>query len=170
MIELLSIFLHVALISVTSYSGSAQSLFYEVGVTQLQWVTNQDYTSYLGFGFASPGPQVFSLATFMGYGKAGVLGGLVGTIAIYLAPVALAIFSGKYLKKWIQKDNAKYFVQAVGIAASGLLASIGIQILGSSNISVIYVAIAVGAAIAINKKVSPLLIIALGLLFGLAIR
>jgi chromate transporter len=168
--ELLSIFLHVALISVTSYSGSAQSLFYEVGVTQLHWVTNQDYTSYLGFGFASPGPQVFSLATFMGYGKAGFMGGLAGTVAIYLAPVVLAIFSGKYLKKWIHKSSAKYFVQAVGIAAAGLLASIGIQIIGSSKISIIYILIAISAAIAINKKVSPLLIITLGLLFGLTIN
>lgn len=157
------------LISVTSYSGSAQSLFYDIGVTQLHWVTNQAYTSYLGFGFASPGPQVFSLATFMGYGKAGFSGALVGTLAIYIVPVALAVFSGKYLKKWVHGGNAQYFIQAISIAAAGLLTAIGVQIIGSGRVSVLYIIIAIGAAIGINKKVSPVLIIALGLLLGLAV-
>jgi len=170
MTDLISIFLHIVLISVTSYSGSAQSLFYDVGVTQLHWVTNLDYTTYLGFGFASPGPQVFSLATFMGYGKAGIVGGIVGTIAIYLMPVVLAIASGKYLKKWIQKSSAKFFVQAIGIAAAGLLASIGIQILSANKLSVLYILIALSAAVAVNKKVSPIVIIVTGLLLGLIIR
>jgi chromate transport protein ChrA len=96
MVDLLAILVRIGIISLTSYSGSAQSLFYEIGVTQLHWITNQDYVSYLGFGFASPGPQVFSLATFIGYGKAGLLGGLVGTFAIYAMPVTLAILSGRY--------------------------------------------------------------------------
>ncbi len=170
MADLIHIFLHIAVISITSYSGSAQSLFYEVGVSQLQWVTNQDYISYLGFGFASPGPQVFSLATFMGYGRAGLAGGIVGTIAIYLMPVTLAIFSGKYLKKWVKKNSAQYFVQAVGVASAGLLAAIGGKILMANELTFLYLFIAVASAIAVNKKVSPLIIILAGLLFGLLIR
>ncbi len=168
--ELIHIFLRLCLISITSYSGSAQILFYEVGVQQLHWVTNQDYASYLGFGFATPGPQVFSLATFMGYGKAGLLGALVGTFAIYLFPVALAIISGKYLQKLITHRHAKAFVHGVGLAAAGLLASMGISILGANELSLSYVLIAVFAALAINKKISPLLIIAVGLLVGLTFK
>jgi len=168
--DLLYLFARLCLISVTSYSGSAQILFYEVGVQQLHWVTSQDYASYLGFGFATPGPQVFSLATFMGYGKAGVTGAIVGTFAIYLFPVTLAIISGKYLQKLITHKHAKAFVHGVGLAAAGLLASMGLSILGANELSISYMLIALFAAIAINKKISPLLIIAVGLLIGLTLK
>lgn len=169
MIELAQIFLHIVLISLTSYSGSAQSLFYEVGVTQLHWITNQDYISYLGFGFASPGPQVFSLATFIGYGKAGIVGGLVGTLGIYFMPVTLAIISGKYLQRWIKKPATHYFVTSIGVVSAGLLGAIGIKILTANHLSALYVLIALMAAIAINKKINPLIIIAAGLIVGLFI-
>lgn len=168
--ELLNLFLKIALISVTSYSGSAQSLFYDVGVSQLQWVTNQDYISYLGFGFASPGPQVFSLATFMGYGKFGLLGGLVGTIAIYIMPIMLSILSARYLTKRIHNPGVESFIQTVGIAAAGLLAGIGIKILTDNHISPLYLFIAITAVFATVKKVSPIFIIVSGLLIGLLLQ
>ena len=170
MVDLLAILVHIGIISLTSYSGSAQGLFYEIGVTQLHWITNQDYVSYLGFGFASPGPQVFSLATFIGYGKAGLVGGLVGTFAIYTMPVTLAILSGRYLKKWINKPVIQHFVHTVGVASAGLLVAIGIKILAANELSLLYALIAVGAAIAVNKKVNPLIIIGMGLLLGLFVR
>lgn len=102
MIELLNIFIHIATISLISYTGSAQAVFYDIGVRQLQWISSGDYTNYLGFGFASPGPQVFSLATFMGFGVASWAGALVATVAIYLLPIILVIITGRYLEKVVQ--------------------------------------------------------------------
>ncbi|MFO0971295.1 MAG: chromate transporter [Candidatus Saccharimonadales bacterium] len=171
MVDLLAILVHIGIISLTSYSGSAQGLFYEIGVTQLHWITNQDYVSYLGFGFASPGPQAFSPATFIGYGKS-VYWSVVwlSTFAIYTMPVTLAILSGRYLKKWINKPVIQHFVHTVGVASAGLLVAIGIKILAANELSLLYALIAVGAAIAVNKKVNPLIIIGMGLLLGLFVR
>ncbi len=169
MSSLLELFLNICLVSITSYSGSAQSVFYEIGVHQLNWITNQDYISYLGFGFASPGPQVYSLATFMGFGHSKFVGALIGTIAIYLIPISLAILTGKYLQKWIQKKYALYFIKSVSLVAAGLLLSIGVKILTANQISLAYLLIAAISAIAVYKKVSPVIIIITGLLLGLGL-
>ncbi len=170
MLELIDFFIHILLISVTSYSGSAQSLFYDVGVEQLQWISNQAYISYLGFGFASPGPQVFSLATFMGYGHSGLLGAVLGTLGIYIMPVLFAILSGKYLARWIHNPGVQSFVKTIGIAAAGLLASIGIKIVDIQNTSFVFWLIAAAAAIAAIKKVNPIFIIISGLLLGILLQ
>ena len=165
--KLVSLLIHLIAISLSGYTGSAQAIFYDIGVTQLHWITSQDFTNYLGFGFASPGPQVFSLATFMGYRFAGWSGALVGTLGIYTMPVVLAVAVGRYLQTWIKKARTKYFIKSVSLAAAGVLFAISLKIINANHISIIYALIAVSAAIAINKRVSPLLIILAGLGIGL---
>lgn len=169
MADLISIFLHIVLVSLTGYTGSAQAVFYDIGVQQLHWISTVDYTNYLGFGFASPGPQVFSLATFMGFGVAGWRGALVGTLAIYLLPILFAVIAGKYLEKWLLKKHFVYFIKIIGLAAAGVLFFIGVNILSKNHISFLYVLIAVAATFAAIKKVNSFLIIVAGLLLGLGL-
>lgn len=169
MASLLEVFLHIFLISTTAYTGSAQAVFYDVGVQQLGWISNVDYTNFLGFGFATPGPQVFSLATLMGFGAAGWQGAVVATFAIYLLPIILAILAGRYLEKWIVKDNFIYFIRIVGLAAAGVLFYIGTSIISANEVTPLYTVIAIGAIVANIQKVNPLFIIIAGLLVGLFI-
>lgn len=167
MITFFSIFFHIFAVSLLAYTGSAQALFYDMSVEQTRWLRPQDFANFLGFGFATPGPQVFSLGTFIGYGAGGIVGALIGTIAIYIAPITLSIFVGRYLRRWIEKDYAYYFIRSVGICATGLLIAIGVKIFGQNHISVVYAAIAVLAFIASTRKINPLFIIIFGLLGGL---
>jgi chromate transporter len=167
MSELLGIFFHIFMVSLTAYSGSAQAVFYDMGVQQSHWISSRDFANYLGFGFATPGPQVFSLATFMGFGAGGFKGALAGTIAIYVAPITLSIFAGRYLRTWIEKDYMLYFIKAVGISATGLLIAIGIKIIGANALTIGYIVITGLAFIATLRKVNPIFIIVFGLMAGL---
>lgn len=167
MSELIDIFVKTFIVSLFAYSGSAQAVFYDMGVQQTRWINAQDFANYLGFGFATPGPQVFSLATFIGFGAGGFYGALIGTFAIYVTPVTLAILAGRYMHHITEKDYMKYFIRAVGISATGMLIAIAVKIIGNNPISVGYIAIAIFAAIAVNRKVNPLIIIFLGLISGL---
>lgn len=167
MIELLDIFVKIFIVSLFAYSGSAQAVFYDMGVSRSNWISAQDFANYLGYGFATPGPQVFSLATFIGYGAGGLYGAMIGTIAIYITPITLAILAGKYLHYITEKDYMQYFIHAIGICATGMLIAIALKIIGSNNISVGYIAITLLAIIAVNKKINPLFIIVIGLFGGL---
>lgn len=166
--RLLLIFGYTLFISLTAFSGSAQALFYDFSVQRTHWLSPHDFAAYLGFGFATPGPQVVSIATFIGYSAGGFSGALVGTLAIYATPCLLAILSGRYLGKLIHHERADYFIQAIGLTSAGLLTAIGITILRVNPVSYMYLFIATGSFLAVVKwKVNPLFIITIGGLLGI---
>ncbi len=170
--QLLIIFGYMFFISLVGFAGSSQPLFYEVAVERTHWLTPHDFTTFLGFGFASPGPQLFSIATFIGYSAHGFSGALVATIAIYGTPCVLAVLTGRYLSRYIHHERADYFLKSVGLAAAGVLIAIGVNLLQANPLSVTYLLIAVGAFMAIAKwKVNPLfIIVAGGMLGGVLLR
>ena len=165
--EVANVFVHIFVVSLIAFSGSVQALFYDVGVQQTHWVNAKDFANFLGFGFATPGPQVFSLATFIGYGAGGLAGAVAGTLAIYITPIALSILAGRYIRRWIEKDYAQYFMRTVGLCATGMLAAIALKIIGTNTLSIGYLFIALASFIAINRKINPLFIILFGLVGGL---
>ncbi len=169
--QMLQIFGYMFLISLTAYTGSAQALFYEVGVQQTHWLMPQDFSTFLAFGFATPGPQVFTIATFIGYSAGGIIGALVATIAIFITPIILAIVAGRYLKGWIEGERAGYFVQAVGITAVGLLVAIGLRLLGANPITIEYGIIAALSFLAVGFwRINPFFVIVIGGLAGVFIK
>lgn len=169
--QMLQIFGYMLLISLTAFTGSAQALFYEIGVQRTHWITARDFSTFLGFGFASPGPQVFTAATFIGYSAGGLLGALIGTVAIFVTPCVLAMVAGRYLRRWIHGERAGYFVQAVGIAAAGMLIAIGVGLLKANQITLIYALIASLSFLAVARwKINPFFVVLIGGLVGAFIK
>jgi chromate transporter len=62
---------------------SAVPLFQREAVTATQWLTNKQFLDGLALGQITPGPVLIT-ATFIGYRVAGVLGAVLGTIAVFL--------------------------------------------------------------------------------------
>lgn len=54
-------------------------------VTRLGWLTQAEFLDALAFGQITPGPVVIT-ATFIGFKSAGLIGAVVATIAVFLAP------------------------------------------------------------------------------------
>jgi chromate transporter len=133
MSNLLSLFLISMLISLTTFGGGAQALFYQYGVLQTGWISRADLTTILGFGYATPGPAVFGAATFIGYRLGGVGGAIIGTIGIFIIPFLLAFLAAKYLTKLLSHRHALYAITAIGLAATGLVAMTGIGLLSGTN-------------------------------------
>ncbi len=165
--QLITIYGYILIISLAGFAGSSQSLFYDLAVDHTHWLTPQDFAAFLGFGFASPGPQLFSIATFIGYAGGGLSGAVVATFAIYLTPVILAILSGRYLSNFIHHKRAGNFLMAIGLSASGVLIAIGYKLFSVNTISLVYLIITVGAFLAIARwKINPLFIILTGGVIG----
>ncbi len=165
--QLLTIYGYILIISLTGFAGSSQSLFYDLAVDHTHWLSPQDFATFLGFGFASPGPQLFSIATFIGYAGGGWSGAVVATFAIYITPVILAILSGRYLSNYIHHKRADNFLLAIGLSASGVLIAIGYRLFSVNAISLVYAIIVLGSFLAIARwKVNPLFIIVVGGIAG----
>jgi chromate transporter len=156
------------LISLITFGGGSQALFYQTMVTERNLITSDDLSAILAFGYATPGPAVFGTATFVGYSIAGLPGAIIGSIGIFLMPFLLALVAAKYIAHWLEHPYAKLFIKGIGLAAAGVVAAIAISIVESNESNIGHILITIGAFLAMVfwKKANPLFVLVAGLVMG----
>ena len=168
--ELAQLFAISLLISLTTFGGGSQALFYQFGVIQTHWITRADLSAALAFGYATPGPAVFSMATFIGYKLDNLTGAVVGTIGIFIVPFLLSLVAAKYLMPLLTSRRAEFFVKGIGLAAAGVVAATAFSVLGYHTASY-WQFLIMGAAVVVSlsRKINPLFILMTGGIIGLFI-
>ena len=158
---LLTLLTNMLIISLSSFGGGATALFYQFGVQQTHWITSNDLSAILAFGYATPGPAVFGIGAFIGYRVAGFIGAVVGAIGIFFAPWFLSMIAAKHFSGWLAKAHAQYFIKAIGLAAAGVVGATAIKLMPPhSSTNIVYIVIAILSFVVITKwKVSPLYIL-----------
>lgn len=95
MSELLALTRCFARIGILSFGGPAAqiALMHREVVDDRKWVSEGEYLSALSFCMLLPGPEAMQLATWIGWRKAGVLGGLIagGLFVLPGAAIVLAL-------------------------------------------------------------------------------
>jgi chromate transporter len=166
--DLLQLFVVSLLISLATFGGGSQALFYQYGVVQTDWISRADLSAILAFGYATPGPAVFGTATFIGYKIAGPIGAIIGTIGIFIIPFVLSLVAAKYLTQLLKNPHAGLFVTGIGLAAAGLVAATAFSVLDYHTASIWQLVIAAGAlAASLTWKLNPLFILVAGGVVGL---
>lgn len=166
--DLIYLFLYALLISLATFGGGSQALFYQFAVQQKQWISSTDLSAVLAFGYATPGPAVFGIATFIGYRLDGLFGALVGTVGIFLIPFVASIITTRYLGRVLTSPPAVYFIRGVGLAAAGLVAATAFGIMGLGAVEMWQVAVALISLIVTARwKANPLLVLIVGGTAGL---
>jgi chromate transporter len=168
--QLLSLFLNSIFISAITFGGGSLPLFEQYAVTKTHLLSSADFSAIVAFGFASPGPAIFGISTFLGYRIAGVVGALVGTLGAFLLPWLLAMITARYFEPFLRHLHLRSFSRAVTLAAAGLLLVTALGIVRQAPISLFSILIVVGALIATIRKVNPLFILLVSGLLGLFIR
>ncbi len=83
------------------------------------WITSVDISNMIAISQSTPGPIGVNMATFTGYNVAGIIGGIVASIALATPAFIIIIIISKYLdhfsKKWYVKD-AMYGIKSVVLA------------------------------------------------------
>lgn len=168
--DLLQLFVASILISLATFGGGSQALFYQYGVLQTHWITPTDLSAILAFGYATPGPAVFGTATFIGYKVAGITGAVIGTIGIFIVPFVLSLIAAKYLTHLLKNPHAELFVKGVGLAATGLVAATAFGVLDYNTASMWQLVIVVGSiAASLKWKLNPVFVLLAGGIIGLII-
>ncbi|MHB1846822.1 MAG: chromate efflux transporter [Deltaproteobacteria bacterium] len=131
-------------------------------VSMRHWMSPGAFADAIAFGQVTPGPVAIS-ATFIGYRVSGLLGALVGTVAMFGPPMLFAILAGRGLSAFRQSAAAKGALRALGPAVIGMLFaalwSLGQDSVGSPG----SLAIAFGGLAALLLgRVNPLWILAGG--------
>lgn len=170
MIETLQLFLVSLFISVTTFGGGAQALYYGHAVQQAQWITAADLSAVLAFGYATPGPAVFGTSSFIGYSLSGFLGVIVGAIGIFIVPFFAAIIAVKYFAKLLLSPRGLYFIKGVGLAITGLIASTAVLLIQNiTGFNGYLIITAIAFILSVRYKTNPLFIIIGGLLVAIVI-
>ncbi len=81
-------------IGLVSFGGPAAqiALMHREVVEARKWVSEQDYLSALSFCMLLPGPEAMQLATWIGWRRAGVLGGLISG-GLFVLPGAILVLA-----------------------------------------------------------------------------
>lgn len=100
-----------------------QSLF----VTELHWLTSQEFIDAIAFSQLTPGPILVS-ATFIGYKLYGFAGALLATFSIFTPSAILMIMVSKIYSSISHLQNVKHILAGVKSVVIGLVAGAAIKI------------------------------------------
>jgi len=115
-------------------------------VGHLGWLTDRQLIDAITIGQITPGP-VFTTATFIGYLAAGVPGGLLATVAIFLPSFLLVPLVFPLVPRLRRSPRLAAALDGVNVAALGLMAAVAWQLARTALIDPITVAIAAAAAV-----------------------
>ena len=89
-------------------------------VNQLHWLTPREFVDGLALGQFTPGP-ILMVAAFVGYKVAGMLGALVGAVAIFLPSFILMLLILPLFERVRNLQWMKAAMQGIGPAVIGML-------------------------------------------------
>ncbi len=115
-------------------------------VGHLGWLTDRQLIDAVTIGQITPGP-VFTTATFIGYLAAGVPGGLLATVAIFLPSFLLVPLVFPLVPRLRRSPHLAAALDGVHVAALGLMAAVAWQLARTALVDPITVAIAAAAAV-----------------------
>jgi chromate transporter len=139
-------------------------------VTEMHWLTPQQYLDGLALGQLTPGP-VLMLAAFVGYEVASVWGAVVAAGAIFLPSFVLMLSVLPMLERVKQLTWMKAALQGVGPAVIGMIAQAILQMLPNAVPDPLTACLALGTAgVLLVWRLSPLPLMAGGGAIGLVLR
>jgi chromate transporter len=151
------------------------SLIQNEVVVQNAWMTNAEFTDIVAISQMTPGPIAINSATYVGYTVAGFWGSVVATVSVCLPALTLMILITKFFL--ILKDNryVKGLIAGMRPVVIGMIGAAALLLMfpsskeGASFIDGWSWALFGVALVASLKKVSPILLMTLSAVAGVAI-
>ena len=85
------------------------------------WFDQKLITDMIAISESTPGPIGINMATYVGYNTAGVLGGVVATLAEILPSVIIVVLVSKSLQRFGQSKYVGYIFYGLRPAVTGLI-------------------------------------------------
>jgi chromate transporter len=103
-------------------SGLAIVPFLHAGVVnQFHWLSERQFLDAVAVAMITPGPVVITVS-FIGYLVAGLAGGLVAALGVFLPCYLFVIIPAPYFKRFADNPWIGAFVEGVTAAATGAIA------------------------------------------------
>jgi len=143
-----------------------QSLF----VTELKWLTNQEFIDSIAFSQLTPGPILVS-AFFTGYKLAGIAGALLATLAIFLPSAILMIIAAKIFKQNAGSMLMKNALAGIKPVVVGMILVSAIKLFFSAAYTPVSIALFFAAfVLSFRFKFNPVYLILIALTVGIVLH
>jgi chromate transporter len=126
-------------------------------VDRLHWLTERQLLDAVAIGQVTPGP-IFTTATFIGYlvaarggTVAGICGGALATVGIFLPGFLLVGLARPLLARVRRSATAGAFLDGVNVAALALMAVVSFQLARTALVDVPTVLLAAASAVALIR-------------------
>lgn len=168
--DLLTLLLTFGLMSLFAIGGAAAAIpeFHRIAVEQHRWMTDAQFADLFAISQLSPGPNVL-IVTLIGYQAAGILGGIVATLAM-CGPTAVMAYAVSRMLHRAGDAAWPALIQASLVPLSiGLMCASALVLAETADRNAIAVTLTVAAAILIwRTRLNPLWLLAAGAVLGFA--
>jgi chromate transporter len=130
-------------------------------VNRYHWLTETQFLNAVALGQVTPGPVVHTVAV-VGYGAAGVGGGLLAALIAFSPSFAFVLLGGAHFDRLRRNQSARAFLNGAGPAAIGAILGTAIPLTRALSESWQYAVLA-GAAVllfGLRRGVVPTLLLA----------
>jgi chromate transporter len=172
--ELLGLFGHFLLLSLLAVGGAITTApdMHRYLVTDHRWLTDAQFTSSIAIAQAAPGPNLLFVAV-LGWNVAGPLGALATTSGILLPSTVLSLWATRWGSQRRETRGVRAFTNGLTPLTLGLLLATG-WVLAEPYVRDPHyrwgalALIAITVLVMTRTKISPMWLVALGALAGVA--
>lgn len=133
-LELYFIFFKIGLFSIGG--GLATLPFLQDLAETHDWITSKELIDMIAISESTPGAIGINTATFVGNKAAGLLGGITTTLGIVTPSIIIIVLIAHYFKKFNEKPLVKGAFLGIRPAVTGLIASVGVEVLRLSILDI----------------------------------
>lgn len=133
MLVLLELFLTFAKIGLFTFGGgyAMLSVISDNCVEKKKWITADDMMNITVIAETTPGPIAINCATFVGYRRAGVLGGVAATIGVILPSFMIIYLISLFLDGFLEIPVIANAFQGIKIGVGFLIVQAGVGMMKS---------------------------------------
>ena len=126
MIQLFLAFFKIGLFAVGG--GLATLPFLYELAEQTDWISISDISNMVAVSESTPGPLGVNMATYVGFLKDGIFGGVVATLGLITPSIIISLIIAKMLVKFKNNKAVKDIFYGLRAASCGLIAVAGVGV------------------------------------------
>ncbi|QUH19215.1 chromate transporter [Alkaliphilus sp. B6464] len=137
-------------------------------VEKRKWATDDEIIDYYAIGQCTPGVIAVNTATFIGYKKKGVIGGIAATLGVVLPSLMIITIIATFFKHFQDYKVVQYAFGGIRVGVVALIANTVIKMLKQTVKDRIGIAIFISAFLIIAFiDISPIVVIVMAALVGI---
>ncbi|MDR1018099.1 MAG: chromate transporter [Lachnospiraceae bacterium] len=135
------------------------------------WATNEELLDMYAIGQTTPGIIAVNVATFTGYKKAGVLGGIVGTLGMITPSLIIITVIASGLSYIVKYPIVQHALAGIRLAVCGMMIVTVVKLVKNGVKDIFGIIICVGTLlIAVFTPVSTVFIVIAALILGILVK